>query len=304
MDRPTGSESNGRQIRVLLIEDDREDADLVRHALSAARHETFVVEWVDRLVPGLDRLAEGGIDVCLLDLSLPDSRGPRTVLATRAQAPDVPIVVLASSDGDGPAVEAAAGGTQDYLVKTRLDPDLVARTIRHAIEAHEGRPQRLAPGPPIDSLTNLLNGDGLLAVGECQVRVSSVTRRPFALLYVDVDGLGRVNDLAGRRAGDRALLDVADLLAVTFRSSDLIARVTGDEFCVILSEIAPNDPGEEGARDRLTRAVDAFNAHRDDPRRLSLTIGAARFDPASPCSFEELVGHAEQQMREHKRRAA
>lgn len=304
MDRPTGSESNGRQIRVLLIEDDREDADLVRHALSAARHETFVVEWVDRLVPGLDRLAEGGIDVCLLDLSLPDSRGPRTVLATRAQAPGVPIVVLASSDSDGPAVEAAVDGAQDYLVKTRLDPDLVAWSIRHAIEAHESRPQRLAPGPPIDSLTNLLNGDGLLAVGESQVRVSSVTRRPFALLYVDVDGLGRVNDLAGRRAGDRALLDVAGLLAVTFRNSDLIARVTGDEFCVILSEVAPNDSGEEGARDRLTRAVDAFNAHRDGARRLSLTIGAARFDPASPCSFEELVGHAEQQMREHKRRAA
>lgn len=303
MDRTTGSESNGRQIRVLLIEDDREDADLVRHALSAARHETFVVEWVDRLVPGLDRLAEGGIDVCLLDLSLPDSRGPRTVLATRAQAPDVPIVVLASSDSDGPAVEAAADGTQDYLVKTRLDPDLVAWTIRHAIEAHES-PQRLAPGPPIDSLTNLLNGDGLLAVGASQVRVASLTRRPFALLYVDVDGLDRVNDLAGRSAGDRALLDVAGLLAVTFRNSDMIARVTGDEFCVILSEVAPNDSGEEGARDRLTRAVGAFNAHRDSARRLSLTIGAARFDPASPCSFEELVGHAEQQMREHKRRAA
>jgi diguanylate cyclase (GGDEF)-like protein len=293
----------GGPIRVLLIEDDRADADLVRTALAAAGDQAFAVEWVDRLVPALDLLAEGGIDLCLVDLTLPDSQGPRTVLATRAQAPDVPIIVLAASEEDATAVQAAADGAHDYVVKAQLDPELLAWSIRHAIQAHR------TPAPPvasaaIDPLTDLLNARGLHAVGERQARIAWLGRRPFAVLYLDVDGLGRVNEAEGRGSGDRALVDVAGILTGTFRNSDVIARAGGDEFCVILAEVAPEGPGEQRARDRLRRRIDAFNLRHSALHPLSLTVGSAYFDPASPCSFAELVGRAERAMLAHKQKAA
>jgi DNA-binding response OmpR family regulator len=77
----------------LLVEDSPGDARLVDRYLSKAEHATFEVERFDRLRKGLDRLRQGGFDVLLLDLTLPDSKGIETFDKAFAEAPDVPIVV-------------------------------------------------------------------------------------------------------------------------------------------------------------------------------------------------------------------
>jgi diguanylate cyclase (GGDEF)-like protein len=278
-------------IRVLLIDDDPGDAEAARAALG----DGFVLEWVDALVSGLDRLAEGGIDACLMGLTLPESKSPRTILAARAQAPDVPILVLASH-GDEELVERAlAEGAQDCVLKDRLEVELIAHVVRQAIDRHrvDARPPR---APVMDGLTNLLNARGLAAIGERQVRVATATRRPFALLYVGLDSY---------EAGEQLLLDVAGLLSGTFRAWDVIARVADDEFCVLLTEVTPDGTGEERACARLERTVERFNLRRAGSRRpVELTVGAAHFDPASPSSFDELHAHAERLMRQNRRKAA
>mgnify|MGYP001828585015 CR=1 FL=1 len=122
------------RIRVLLVEDSPGDARLVDRYLSQAEHATFEVERFDRLRKGLDRLRQGGIDVLLLDLTLPDSKGIETFDKAFAEAPDVPIVVMTGIDDTRLALRAVRDGAQDYLVKRQVDTALLVRSIRYAIE--------------------------------------------------------------------------------------------------------------------------------------------------------------------------
>jgi two-component system NarL family sensor kinase len=124
----------GRTIRVLLVEDNRGDALLVREALSGTLNPAFEVHHVALLATALSRLAKGGIDVILLDLSLPDSEGLAALSLFRVMAPAVPVVVLSGGTDEQFAVEAVHGGAQDYLVKGSYSRDLLTRSLRYAIE--------------------------------------------------------------------------------------------------------------------------------------------------------------------------
>ena len=125
MDRPS--------LQVLLIEDNPGDADLVKDMLADTGEIAFRVHWANALLPGLDRLARGDIDLVLLDVSLPDSQGLDGLNAIRIHAPNVPIVLLTGWDNESLALRAVEGGAQDYLVKGRLDGAALARTLRRAV---------------------------------------------------------------------------------------------------------------------------------------------------------------------------
>lgn len=122
-------------IRVLLVEDNPGDARLIQEAFREADG-SFAPEWCDRLSAAHARLARGGVDVVLLDLSLPDASGLDTVVKTLVEAPHVPIVVLTGLDSERVACESVRLGAQDYLVKARVTGDLLARALRYAIERH------------------------------------------------------------------------------------------------------------------------------------------------------------------------
>ena len=121
-------------ITVLLIEDEPGHAEVVKDLLRARENGGFDPVWEQSLSSGLKRLEEGGIDVILLDLSLPDSRGLETFLKVHAHSPETPVVVLTGHDDESLAIGAVRRGAQDYLVKVNVDPELLARSLRYAIE--------------------------------------------------------------------------------------------------------------------------------------------------------------------------
>ena len=125
--------------RVLLIEDNRAQARLIREQLSDVKSGSFEMDLADRLSEGLSQLANGNFSGILLDLSLPDSQGLETLDAVRAKAPDVAVVVLTGLGDEALGAEAVKRGAQDYLVKGAADGELIARSLSYAI----GR-QRLA----------------------------------------------------------------------------------------------------------------------------------------------------------------
>jgi two-component system, sensor histidine kinase and response regulator len=120
--------------RVLLIEDNPVDARLVREMLSEGDGRLFAVERAERLQTGLARLAQGGIDAILLDLSLPDSQGFGTFMRVHQQAPETPVLVLTGTNDEALAMQAVHAGAQDYLVKGQVESNLLMRAIRYAIE--------------------------------------------------------------------------------------------------------------------------------------------------------------------------
>jgi signal transduction histidine kinase/HPt (histidine-containing phosphotransfer) domain-containing protein len=121
-------------IRVLVVEDNPGDARLVREALASPVGPAFEVEWLDRLERALERLHRPDIDVVLLDLSLPDAAGAETIDRVNRQAPHVPIIVLSGLNDENLIQDAVKRGAEDYLVKTSFSPDLMARSIRYAID--------------------------------------------------------------------------------------------------------------------------------------------------------------------------
>jgi sigma-B regulation protein RsbU (phosphoserine phosphatase) len=121
-------------VKVLLVEDDPDDARLIQMMVSAAGGSFFSIEHVTRLQTGLQRLDQGGIGVVLADLSLPDSRGLETFSRLHARAPQTPIIVLSGLDDTTLAVRAVHEGAQDFLVKGQVDGQLLVRAMRYSIE--------------------------------------------------------------------------------------------------------------------------------------------------------------------------
>ena len=127
--------ANDHAPNVLVIEDDPVDALLVRRLLALC-NAGGIVEQRDRLAAGLERLDAGGIDLVLLDFSLPDSSGLASFRALRTGYPEVPVIVLTGLDDDELAAQAVAEGAQDYLIKRQVDAALLGRSIRYALERH------------------------------------------------------------------------------------------------------------------------------------------------------------------------
>ena len=120
-------------VKLLLIEDNPGDVRLVQAALAGAGHGDFHVEVAGSLAEALARLERGGVDVALVDLQLPDSRGLPTFRVLAEKAPRTPIVILTGHDEESRATEALQEGAQDYLVKGETPPELLERAIAYAI---------------------------------------------------------------------------------------------------------------------------------------------------------------------------
>ena len=120
--------------KILLVEDNPMDALLLRQMLAQVPHQPFEVECATTLAAGLQRLAAGGIQLVLLDLSLPDSQGLETCARTCAAAPHLPIVVLTGTEDEALSIEAVRHGAQDYLFKPRADAYWLERALRYALE--------------------------------------------------------------------------------------------------------------------------------------------------------------------------
>jgi len=120
--------------RILLVEDNPGDALLIEEIVSDVSEQGWELEWVDRISTAAEKLEEEEFDIILLDLFLPDSKGVGTFRKVSDLAPDIPIILLSGLDDQKVALETVQEGAQDYLVKGRVDDQLLLRSIRYAIE--------------------------------------------------------------------------------------------------------------------------------------------------------------------------
>ena len=287
-----------KPINVLFIEDNPGDARLIRELLAEGGGERFHLECVDRLSTGLERLVEGGIDIVLLDLGLPDSQGLDTLHRVIAEVPEVPItVVLTGTDDEELAVQAVRAGAQDYLIKGQIENNLVVRAMRYAMERYQIQVV-LRSLALIDELTGLYNRRGFVSMGEQHLKLADRTKRGLVLIFVDLEHLQHINDTLGHQEGDRALIETAKILTDTFRKSDVVARIGEDEFAVLAIEVHTNSAESHTAH--LQKNLDAFNAGKSRLYKLSLRIGTSCYDPEEPCLIDELVERADRSMYERE----
>jgi two-component system cell cycle response regulator len=150
-----------------------------------------------------------------------------------------------------------------------------------------------------DQLTGLHNRRGFLTLAEQQLKLSDRTKKGLLLFFADLDGMKWINDTLGHKEGDNALIEVATVLKETFRSSDIIARMGGDEFAVLAIDTMEGNTEIHTAR--LQDQIDKHNSQENRRYRLSISMGCSCYDPENPCSIDDLMAQADKRMYEQKR---
>ena len=153
-----------------------------------------------------------------------------------------------------------------------------------------------------DELTGLYNNRGLRLHGERQLRTfrSRESDKSLWLMVGDIDGLKDINDRFGHFEGNNAIRDAGKLLSGHVRDGDIIARVGGDEFVMMM--LTDKDASAETLRDRLETIFDGYNAASEDRAyRLEMSIGMLKVPFDSPANLAQLVKAADKQMYIQKR---
>jgi diguanylate cyclase (GGDEF)-like protein/PAS domain S-box-containing protein len=150
-----------------------------------------------------------------------------------------------------------------------------------------------------DELTGLYNRRGFFVLGDQQLKLANREKKGRFLISADLDDLKSINDKFGHKEGDLILLETALLLRKSFRESDIIARIGGDEF-VVLSIETP-ETNIENLTLRLKTNLNDHNSRTNKAYRLSLSLGLKRYDPDNPCSIDDLLSEADKLMYVNKR---
>lgn len=282
---------------VLLVEDNRIDAQLIRRLLrrvSASYYRITHVRTLNDAVLSADELAP---DVILADLNLPDSRGTDTVASLQTAYPNIPLIIVSAWEDEAVSLRSVKAGAQDYLVKGHIDGANLHRVIRYAIERKRTELElvRLAQ---FDQLTGLPNRTLL------RERVNHALARAMrsgsgvATLILDMDRFKEINDMLGHEVGDKLLIKAAKRIRANVRDEDTVARLGGDEFAVILegvSEAKEVLPVIERIVDSL-REVTTVDGHEVN---TSTSIGIAMY-PENGNNLSELLRAADLAMYQAK----
>lgn len=121
-------------IRVLLIEDDADDVFLLRDMIADKKSVIISVDHVATLTAGIERIRDGGIDIVISDLGLPESRGLDTLTLLLPEVGELPVIVLTDLADQKTGAAAIHAGAQDYLFKGEVTGSLLVRAILYAIE--------------------------------------------------------------------------------------------------------------------------------------------------------------------------
>jgi diguanylate cyclase (GGDEF)-like protein len=276
---------------VLVVDDDVSILDILHQSLVM---EGYVCQTYTRAKEALAAIERGPADILLTDIIMPGMKGLELASRAKQVKPSVTIVVMTGFVEEFSYDEAIRAGAADFIKKPFTTQELLIR-IKHA-----QLQDRLRELSITDELTGLTNRRGFFAFAQQQIKQVRRTKERMVLLYADLDNLKTLNDIHGHVAGDRALADIAQIFRETFRDSDIIARMGGDEFAVILVD-APVS-GVEAVQARLQKQLDTYNAASDGAFRLSVSLGMAVFDPATPSSVDELIREADGRMYEAKQR--
>lgn len=197
--------------------------------------------------------------------------------------------------------ESASGAMSDQVSD---DPDVdrlidEVEQLRNKVAQLQERVEQLDQLAHQDTLVNLPNRRGFMRALERFIDRARRYEEPSALLFVDLDGLKMINDSFGHLAGDQALIQVAGLLVGGVRRSDVVARIGGDEFAILLAH-----SDEENAHEAASRLIDVIAdcdfTHDGEALPLSVAIGVAMITGED--TPEEIIARADEEM--YRRKAA
>ncbi|MBD3265231.1 diguanylate cyclase, partial [bacterium] len=255
--------------------------------------------------PDAIQAARENYDVIIIDYLLGEETGLDVLKRLQMQGCRAPFLMLTGQGSEMVAVEAMKSGVSDYIVKDRLDSELLRHTLRHILEKEEMRrkiqeQQELLTRMAItDELTGLFNRRYFFESLKKETERAERYQLPLSVLMFDLDHFKKVNDRYGHLVGDRVLAASAKIIQLQLRSSDVAARYGGEEFCLLLV----NTPCE-GARimaERIRKAIQSheFKDEEGGVFQITCSIGVAEFRHPLP-DLDALMSLADQALYESK----
>jgi len=290
-------------VRVLLVEDNDIDAMVAQAAVEKAALGPTEVVRADTLAKGLGCIRAADFDLVLLDLNLPDSQGVETLERMRLATPR-PIIVITAEHRPGLDEEALAHGAFEILHKGHLGPDAIVRLLRLAerqrrtqasLEMSEARLAQLAQ---FDAVTGLPNRRLLEERLEQAIAQARRRCRGAGVLFINLDRFKLVNDTLGHLVGDELLAQVGQRLKECVRQEDTVGRISGDEFAVIITDLARVDDAATVAQKIVDSFAAKFLLHGHEAF-VTVSVGMAAF-PSDGDSAITLLARADTAMNRAK----
>lgn len=237
---PIASGSVGISGKILLIEDDPDQAKALSMALEHSDFEVIVTKSVEEALAGMETQ---GIDVVLADVLLGNGQtGIDFIrqLRTRSAWQTVPVMALSAAKDERRRLMVLSSGAQDFMSKPVSNEELVIRlrnllSTRRLFQQIERDRERLREMATTDALTGLYNRAFLVESAERRLSEAKRHKQPVSLIIGDIDFFKKINDTHGHDQGDVVLRAVGKLLSTFFRDEDLPARFGGEEFVILLN---------------------------------------------------------------------
>lgn len=300
---PAIAETATGALRLLLVEDDLRSASSLRKLLEGSDTPHFKVRHVTTAGAACTAVEEGGIDVVILDLGLPDAHDLEALNRLQECVHEIPVIVLTGQGDETLAAEALHGGAEDYLLKGSIGYDALLRSIRYAVERHRGvrdlarmkkelesANRHLERLTLIEPLTELLNRRGLQQALSREVQHLGRGVAASAALVVDLDDFKQINDQHGHSVGDVVLKEIGRRLRSSVRAVDYVGRLGGDEFMLILPETEAAEVTRVAERIRLAIAT-AIIQHASGTVTLTASIAAMLLTTEMP-AVDQLLARA------------
>lgn len=282
------------KIKVLVIEDDEEEFILVNELLKGTDSD-FEMKWANTLAKGLTFLSEHPIDLVLLDLVLPDSRGLETFTRLRSRYPNVPIVILSGHDDEKFALEAVRSGAHDFLVKGHVDGRRLSRVLKFALERQERHED---PTNLKDPLTGLVSRQGFMVLAEQHLKINQRNNKGFFVCFAVLNGLPKIVEKFGEQEGNQALVTMSQILKESFRPSDVLARIDEDGFAILTYEQEPFNPSL--ITKRIRNNPKYYNA-QFNRYQLSLSLCASRVESSDAISVQEIIHRGDKILTDYRK---
>jgi diguanylate cyclase (GGDEF)-like protein len=278
---------------ILLVEDRNSDAELVRTYLEDCGTGFHITRAHD-LSSAMPLLAEQNLQAVMLDLFLPDAVELDGLASIQTMNPNVPILILTGREDEELAFKAVERGAQDYLLKEKLNPGMLRRSIGYAIQRKrfEGA---IIYQANFDKLTGLANRDLFRDRLTAAFARHQRQKQKLGLMLLDLNGFKAINDTFGHDVGDVLLQEIGRRMPQCLRPYDLAARLGGDEFVILIEDVRQQENYAAVAA-KLIECIEAPVAVNGRELRVGVSIGIAVSEGEDQCSPEELMRYADEAM--------
>ena len=280
--------------KIVVVDDEEATRKLIVDLLSQKGHQCLTA---NNGLEALDKIMGTKFDAVITDIVMPEMDGIALTKELSKHDQNLPVMVITGYTEEYSAETAIASGAREFIKKPFSVSEFLIRFDK-MMRDHEGE-EALLTLSLIDELTGLFNRRRFFILTDQYLKVAIRTKKRLLLLFIDMDNLKWINDHHGHNEGDQALIDLANILKKSFRESDIIARIGGDEF-VVLSEAT--DKNSEIFTTRLHENIKDYNAKGSRRFTLSISVGATQFDPNHAISIDELLAKADASMYAQKRR--